>query len=138
MAPRRRLGSKKAHGTSRVSPTSTDATANVPKKRGNKGDFHGARLAYLESQLDAFDVARQKRGYSDVWDNLFVGYWLRFPWFLPLTEDPPPAGAPDDDISNLSADELVQRAQIISATEKVGLIFTPFISCIPAHNQTLQ
>lgn len=99
-----------------------------PKKRGNKGDFHGSRLAYLNSRLTAYNLAGTKVSFPDFWLETMRGYWSRFPWYIPITEEPP-AEIPDEDISNMSADELVDRAKIMTALEEVSRLM--FATCLP-------
>nr|GAT45418.1 predicted protein [Mycena chlorophos] len=95
-----------------VLPTSTDANATtidpsmvgqpvpIPKKAGNKGNFHGERRAFLESWQDHVSEyhssgAKHKRGSGkSIYDKCMPAYWARFPPGLPLELDPPvnPAG----------------------------------------------
>ena len=90
-----------------------------PKKRGNKGDFHGSRKQYLTSLLPAYDAARGKSGFADFWSDTFSGYWRRFPWTVPIDQEPP-ATLPEDDLSKLSEEEMKQRADILTNTEQVS------------------
>ena len=101
--------SKKSHGP--------------PKKRGNKGDFHGLRLEYLNSRLASYHSNGNKTSFHDFWTETFNGYWRRFPWIIPLTVDPIDSEVPDEDedLSKLSAEELIQRATIMSTIESVSL-----------------
>lgn len=95
----------------------------LPKKRGNKGDFHGLRLEYLNSRLPIYHDNGNKASFSDFWAETFTGYWRRFPWTVPLTIDPPQAPhEEDEDISQLSAEELHQRATIMTTIESVSVL----------------
>ncbi|KAJ7219929.1 hypothetical protein GGX14DRAFT_559743 [Mycena pura] len=60
-----------------------------PQKRGNKGNFHGKRLEFLNNLVPAC-----------FWDTTMPAYHDAFPWRLPRDQDPP-----DD------AEELAQYAR---------------------------
>lgn len=99
--------------------TSGKKAKRPPQKRGNKGDFHGLRLEYLNSRLPAYHYNGNKMSFTDFWAETFTGYWQRFPWTVPLTTEPVEPSDEEEDISKLSAEELHQRAMIMSTIEKV-------------------
>ncbi|KAI9069585.1 hypothetical protein FKP32DRAFT_1671251 [Trametes sanguinea] len=59
-------------------------------KAGNQGVFHGARLDFLGSHLQAFirlkGTARSQQ--KAFWQNLYGLYWAKFPWYVPLDKEP--------------------------------------------------
>lgn len=73
------------------SPLSTKETKEK-KKRGNRGDFHGQRLEFLEANLPNYQRV-SKEGKVRPWFNdvLFPEYWAKFHWSLPLEKEPSPS-----------------------------------------------
>jgi len=67
-------------------------TAPVKKKRGKASDFQGSRAKYLESLIPKYKIASKAKKNPETWANLWVevfsGYWKRFPWRLPLNQEP--------------------------------------------------
>ncbi|KAF7795563.1 hypothetical protein EIP86_006725 [Pleurotus ostreatoroseus] len=57
-------------------------------RRGNKGNFHGQRLAFLEQHLPQYYAAATRKHYTPFWDKLFADYWAAFPWHLPNNVEP--------------------------------------------------
>lgn len=71
---------------SKAKPTASNATgsksskrpsASSPRKRGNKGNFHGESLAYLESWFPAYMAAPGKK--RSFWDDFCSGWAKKFP-----------------------------------------------------------
>lgn len=91
------------------------SAAKAPKKRGNKGDFHGSRLEFLNARVETY--VNSGKG-PDFWATLMAAYWDRFPWTVPINEEPAQPIL-DEDISTLSPEEILQRAKIMHATEEV-------------------
>ena len=60
-------------------------------KRGNKGHFHGLRAAFVAQHLPEFILLKGAgRGlHKEFWTTFYQKYWKKFPWDLPLSEDPP-------------------------------------------------
>ncbi|KAJ7431401.1 hypothetical protein B0H11DRAFT_1941805 [Mycena galericulata] len=65
-----------------------------PKKNcGNKGDFHGQRLEFLESQLSEYFQKSQDHKLASFWPDLFAAYWVKFPWRLAIDQELAPGNA---------------------------------------------
>ncbi|KAJ7116146.1 hypothetical protein C8R43DRAFT_960995 [Mycena crocata] len=60
----------------------------VKAKPGNKGDFHGSRLAFLRKNLDEYLAASKAHQTRKFWPKLFEEYWALFDWRLALNEEP--------------------------------------------------
>ncbi|KAJ7813588.1 hypothetical protein B0H13DRAFT_2382348 [Mycena leptocephala] len=58
-----------------------------PKKRGNRGDFHGLRLEFLTVNQERYSEASRKSKTPEFWRRLFNAYWRLFPWRVALTAD---------------------------------------------------
>ncbi|KAK7055631.1 hypothetical protein R3P38DRAFT_3170305 [Favolaschia claudopus] len=86
---------------------------DAPQKRGNPGDFRGARREWLQSRVADYCKASDDRTTRDFWKRLLAEYWAKFPWDLPMNEDPPAdlegLGRADSD---LSAEELAEKNAI--------------------------
>ena len=69
-------------------------------KRGNKGNFHGARAAFIAERFPEFLALHgQGRGaHKMYWDNFYRDWWRMFPWTLPLDRDPDPTPTPNSNI----------------------------------------
>lgn len=70
----------KSSASNNATPKSTkraQSSSAEGRKRGNKGNFHGASLAYLESWLPAYIEAPGKKG--SFWDEFFKGWGKAFP-----------------------------------------------------------
>lgn len=117
------------------SASSTHAKTNdeVPKKkRGNQGDFHGARLEWLEANLQAYQGASQT-GTTRVWFNeeFFPNYWKQFHWSLPLNKDPLPGDVYPNDPENIEV-----KSAAMKAATKVSKYFLIWVEL--NHNYRLQ
>ncbi|KAJ7732734.1 hypothetical protein DFH07DRAFT_780844 [Mycena maculata] len=102
------------------------------KKRGSPSDFQCQRLVFLTERIDDYITASKKgRGknssdLSNFWRDLFFDYWRRFPWRLPLSEEPPaepeapPANAEEAfralDL-DLTSDEQDEKAKVQRETK---------------------
>ena len=97
------------------------------KKRGNKGNFHGSRLEYLNTFWEAYCAAKcdnnKTRKFSKFWPVVFQGYWEHFDWRVPLTEEQPSGYDPVASEVNLSEDEHQQKTKTVTMVEKVSHIF---------------
>lgn len=99
-------------------PKQKDGT---PKKRGNQGDFHGKREAFLQARVAKFQELSKKEK-KTFWPKFFHEYWRAFPWSLSLNEDPPDDLVPDDTPdSELSPEQRVTKAEVLTAMEKVSV-----------------
>ncbi|KAJ7071709.1 hypothetical protein B0H15DRAFT_957613 [Mycena belliarum] len=77
-----------ANKRSMAAGAATKKAGDVPKKRGNKGDFHGQRLDFLEDRLPEYFAASRDGKTSKFWASLFEDYWSKFYWGLALDEEP--------------------------------------------------
>ena len=93
----------------------------APKKRGNPGDIHGEREKFLLDLVDEYCRHSDERSTRDWWKTVWDTYWLKFPWDLPLSVEPPANlegyGKPD---SELSVEEKAAKVKIMDETEAVG------------------
>jgi hypothetical protein len=55
------------------------ANAVDKKKRGNKGDFHGQRLEFLNVNMERYVQASKKTKTTVFFRRLFKAYWKIFP-----------------------------------------------------------
>ncbi|KAJ7801208.1 hypothetical protein B0H14DRAFT_3489898 [Mycena olivaceomarginata] len=86
------------------------------KKRGQPSVFKGARFDFLTSKIPLYIDASKKKsgkeakteGLAPFWADLFKEYWERFPWDLPLDQDPVPDPAPLPDLDPQTAEEAVE------------------------------
>ncbi|KAJ8494856.1 hypothetical protein ONZ45_g13099 [Pleurotus djamor] len=110
---------------SKSSTSSRAPTAPKPKKkRGPKGDFHGQRLAFLESKLAEYQNA-SKNGEVQSWYNdvLFPAYWSRFHWSLAIDVEPSPNDVYPEE-SSLNREELdAKTEQETHITKKIKTWF---------------
>ncbi|KAK7052698.1 hypothetical protein R3P38DRAFT_3173012 [Favolaschia claudopus] len=86
---------------------------DAPQKRGNPGDFRGARREWLQSRVADYCKASDDRTTRTFWKKLLAEYWAEFPWDLPMNEDPPAdlegLGRAD---SELNPEELAEKNAI--------------------------
>ncbi|KAJ8497204.1 hypothetical protein ONZ45_g12164 [Pleurotus djamor] len=83
------------------------------KKPGNPGDFHGQRLAFLESKYGSYRLASATNPKAvREWyrEHLFPEWWARFHWSLPLDREPSPTDTFADE-KTLSAKQLEEKAK---------------------------
>ncbi|KAK7030586.1 hypothetical protein R3P38DRAFT_2774908 [Favolaschia claudopus] len=80
-----------------------------PKKRGNPGDFHGARRVWLFNHLDDYCQQSANKTTRNWWADLWREYWRDFPWEIPLNQEPPEDltgyGRPDAVLTQAEKDE---------------------------------
>jgi hypothetical protein len=69
----------------------TPPLAPSVKRRGPKGYFRDSQLAYLESNLPAYN-ATTKGNRHNFWHKFYTGWWQRFPWKLGDGDEPPTDG----------------------------------------------
>ncbi|KAJ7200382.1 hypothetical protein GGX14DRAFT_572132 [Mycena pura] len=60
------------------------------KKPGKPSDFQGQRVEFLLAFYPMYADASKRGKTRTIWKDFFVSYWSRFPWRLPLTQDPDP------------------------------------------------
>ncbi|KAK7064878.1 hypothetical protein R3P38DRAFT_2757470 [Favolaschia claudopus] len=89
-----------------------------PKKRGNPGDFHGARRAFLFSRLDDYCKQSAEKTTRTWWADLWKEYWALFPWEIPISQEPPAdlTGYGKLD-SVLTAEEIAQKKKTVDDTQ---------------------
>ncbi|KAK7039754.1 hypothetical protein R3P38DRAFT_2769899 [Favolaschia claudopus] len=89
-----------------------------PKKRGNPGDFHGARRAWLFSRLDEYCKQSAEKTTRTWWADLWRDYWATFPWEIPINQEPPEDltgyGRPD---GALTEEEKAQKTKTMGDTQ---------------------
>jgi hypothetical protein len=72
-----------------------------PKKRGQPSDFKGSRLQFLTENVPKYIEAskklngtgktgKKKNGTCEFYDKFFFEYWRKFPWRIPIEQEPPP------------------------------------------------
>ncbi|KAJ8514956.1 hypothetical protein ONZ45_g7563 [Pleurotus djamor] len=67
-------------------------TTEAPRKRGNRGDFQGRRLQHLDQAFSDYMAASSISSTKVTeWFNndFFPGWFEKFPWYIPLTEEVP-------------------------------------------------
>ena len=64
------------------------AESEIPSRRGPKGYFQGSRKEFLESQLPSYLAAKKGRR-QNFWYSFWSAWWLRYPWRLDDSEEPP-------------------------------------------------
>ncbi|KAJ8515006.1 hypothetical protein ONZ45_g7536 [Pleurotus djamor] len=76
----------------------------------------GSHLSYLNSQLPNYIVAlnRDKGNLKDVLGDIVNGYFAKFDWRLPVTQEPDPDAPLPDPLEILSATEMTQKREVIS------------------------
>ncbi|KAJ6504285.1 hypothetical protein C8R47DRAFT_1248391 [Mycena vitilis] len=93
------------------------ADPTKPKQKpGNKGDFHGQRLAFLKEQLDGYLEASRNGKTRKFWPPFFEKYWDKFSWRLKLDEEPE-EGATSTAMEVLSKEEFEEKAKVQLATK---------------------
>jgi hypothetical protein len=94
----------------------------VKKKPGNKGDFQGLRLQFLEGQLNDY-LAASKVGQTRLWwPKLMKSYWEKFHWRLDLTQEPVAGDVwPPDSL--LSAADVLKKTKTMEDTKSVSLVY---------------
>ncbi|KAJ6630398.1 hypothetical protein B0H10DRAFT_1939157 [Mycena sp. CBHHK59/15] len=104
-----------------------DDTDEPRKKRGTPSDFQGSRLEFLQSRVPEYLKYSKKKQTREFWADFMHDYWCKFPWRVPLEEEPPPgADLPPSDAEaafkaldmDLSPEEEENKSQIQTATKK--------------------
>ncbi|THU98427.1 hypothetical protein K435DRAFT_856666 [Dendrothele bispora CBS 962.96] len=100
---------KSSHALPATSASETKgATTKEPKKRGNKGNFHGKHLEYLEKELPGWLKSSKKE--KTLWITRFFDRWFKqFRWHLDscpeefLNVEPVPAPTTEDSLAVMPA-----------------------------------
>ncbi|KAJ7224535.1 hypothetical protein GGX14DRAFT_557398 [Mycena pura] len=97
--------------------STTDCSADIvksKKKPGNKGDFHGKRLAFLLEHWDEY-VQHSKDGATrKFWPALWEKYYTRFGWRLTLDVEPED-GVEFGEESSLTTEEEEEKVRALKA-----------------------
>ncbi|KAJ7430404.1 hypothetical protein FB451DRAFT_1199099 [Mycena latifolia] len=98
----------------KISKSNADAQGEVGARRkpGNKGDFRGAWLEFLNSKVDEYVTASKEKTTRDFFRGLMTDYWSRFHWTLPLDVEPE-GRAPDD--GEMSEAELKEKEKAMDS-----------------------
>ncbi|KAJ7499526.1 hypothetical protein FB451DRAFT_1385225 [Mycena latifolia] len=103
---KKKAGEQQKKTKAKAKADAGDEEAAAPKKRGNKGDFHGQRLAFLNENLAEYITA------------LPVWYWQKFPWYLPLNEELADDMEPDTMLDiDLTDEEAKQKGEVLTKME---------------------
>ncbi|KAJ6509610.1 hypothetical protein DFH09DRAFT_1100884 [Mycena vulgaris] len=100
--------------------------AQPKKKRGNPGDFIGSRREYLLGWLPRYIEKAKAHKIGEIWDELFVGYWQRFPWCLDLKQEPDTsdekdyAAPPEDDTEKEMKEVVIPGAEKSTTQRKLA------------------
>ena len=92
------------------------------KKPGHPGAWHGQRLAFLqEHQAEFLAICKQDGDQGAFWSELFPLYWAKFPWRLPMNEEPEEGAEPvEEDDDDLPEEEQELKAQVVKKTTDVS------------------
>ena len=91
-------------------------------KAGHQSVFTTQRLDYLGKHLERFLSLRgaTRALQKQFWEDVYAGYWEKFPWFLPVNKDPDgevdlvePEGLDDEEA-------LAAKGQVIKRTQDVS------------------
>ncbi|KAJ7049111.1 hypothetical protein C8F01DRAFT_1265890 [Mycena amicta] len=102
-----------------------DGAAKPRKKRGNRGNFHGKRLALLQSWVPEYleRLKSKKKPWlgsgKSIWDVVFPAYWKLAPWRCDIKDDPPddPEELKRLDLPPVGDEERKQKQKIMKQTE---------------------
>jgi hypothetical protein len=90
------------------------------KKPGKPSDFQGERAKFLEEFYPTYADASKRGKTRNIWKNFFISYWQKFPWRLPLTQDPDPNNATDYALRPQNEEELDGKAKLVPEMETVS------------------
>ncbi|KAJ7755033.1 hypothetical protein DFH07DRAFT_959600 [Mycena maculata] len=90
----------------------------MTKKRGNTCDFHGQRAEYLTAFYPTYSDTSKRGKTREIWTKFFLGYWAKFPWRLPLNQDPDPLDTTDYSALPRDVEEEMSKERTIAAMEK--------------------
>ncbi|KAK7052715.1 hypothetical protein R3P38DRAFT_3173036 [Favolaschia claudopus] len=92
--------------------------ATTKKKPGKPSDFQGKRLDLLLDFYPTYADASQRGKTRGIWTDFFKKYWAKFPWRLPLTQDPDVNDATDYALKPQNPAEEEDQKKTISGTEQ--------------------
>ncbi|KAJ7201971.1 hypothetical protein B0H12DRAFT_1244105 [Mycena haematopus] len=87
------------------------------KKTGKPSDFQGKRAEFLQDFYPTYADASKRNKTRGIWRDFFITYWARFPWRLPLTQDPDPDDPTDYALPPQNEDEEALKAKIMPQIE---------------------
>ena len=96
-------------------------------KRGNKGNFHGTRLVFLNDKLPDYLTYVPAGRFEPFWTKFFPEYWKRFPWWLPKNVEPTEENMVFDEEETDAV--LVKKEKVIKSTKNVSNFFVRWKSC---------
>src|SRR6267154_4668107 len=105
-----------------TAPKNKQKTSNEPpRKAGNKGNFHGSRLAFLESKLPDYYAAVSMKTTPKFWSPTYSLYHQEFDWRIPLDETYPdghtfPSEEEDNTLDDVEAEK---KKAVVTMLNKV-------------------
>jgi hypothetical protein len=108
--------------SSMAAPKNKQKTSNEPlHKAGNQGNFHGSRLAFLESKLPDYHAAVSTKTTPKFWSPTYSLYHQEFDWRIPLHETYPDGSTfPSEEEDNTLDDvEAEKKKAVVTALNKV-------------------
>jgi hypothetical protein len=91
------------------------------KKPGKPSPFQGKRGELLLNTFYPRYADASKHGKTHhIWSQIFVEYWVAFPWCLPLTKDPDANNSTDYSERPVNAEEEKLKEKIMKDTEAVS------------------
>jgi hypothetical protein len=90
------------------------------KPKGPASSFQGERAKFLQAFYPTYADASKKGKTRGIWATFFVEYWAKFPWRLPLKQDPDPDDPTDYSRKPETLEEITAHTTVIAATENVS------------------
>jgi hypothetical protein len=94
--------------------------AKGKKKTGKPSDFLGKRAELLQEWVPTYSNASKLGKTRQVWKPLFRAYWDKFPWRLPLKQDPDANDPTDYALTPQTAEEEAEYAKLVPEIETVS------------------
>src|SRR4051812_42845064 len=94
--------------------------AKAKKKTGKPSNFQGQREELLHEWVPTYSNASKLGKTRGIWNPLFRAYWDKFPWRLPLQQDPDPNDPTDYALKPQTAEEEAQYAKLVPEVEMVS------------------
>lgn len=93
--------------------------AKEKKKTGKPSDFQGQREELLQEWVLTYSNASKLGKTRGIWKSLFRAYWDKFPWRLPLRQDPDPNDPTDYALKPQTTEEEAEYAKLVPEIETV-------------------
>jgi hypothetical protein len=106
-------------------PATKQSAAPAPKEKqkpGNKGDFQGQHLEFLNSRMPDYLETSKKGKTRTLWPNLLRDYWEKFDWRLAMNQDPAPTDLFPPE-STLGVEAAATKSKVMQETKQVGVNF---------------